>query len=106
MLATVTAASKVNNPRQMFPATLMVPSFVGRPRRAGSLCPFGNCGRPDLREHALPIDGAPKFPQPLHDAGGLTDSLSPKGGPILSLGAILPLGRLRPFLQDEVRHEI
>jgi len=50
--------------------------------------------------------GAPKFPQPLHDAGGLTDSLSPKGGPILSLGAILPLGRLRPFLQDEVRHEI
>src|SRR5215510_14126801 len=55
MLATVTVASMANNPRQMFPATLMVRSFVDCPRRAGSLRPLSNRGRPDLREHALQI---------------------------------------------------
>src|SRR5262245_46524513 len=40
MLATVTVASTANNPRQMFPATLMARSFVDCPRRAGSLRPF------------------------------------------------------------------
>ena len=39
MLATVKVASKANNPRQMFPATLMARSFVDCPRRAGSLRP-------------------------------------------------------------------
>src|SRR5262249_6210189 len=72
MLATVTVASMANNPRQMFPATLMVPSFVCRPRRAGSLQPFSNCDPPDLREHALQIGeyrpARCHSPQPLHCA--------------------------------------
>src|SRR5262245_51709016 len=55
MLATVTAASKANNPRQMLPATLMVPSFVGRPRRAGSLRPLAIAVGPICASHALQI---------------------------------------------------